>query len=72
MASGKAYEGGAVHKAAHSLSENSIIGLGKVFVAKSADAHSMAKMYGCFEPNAFPESRSIVGKCGPPGLLRLL
>ena len=32
-----------------SFSGNSIIGLEKVFVAKSADAHSKAKMYGCFE-----------------------
>ena len=32
------------------LSGNSLIGLEKVFVAKNADAHSKAKMYGCFQP----------------------
>ena len=31
----------------------------------------MAKMYGCFKPNAFPESRSIVGKCAPPRLAQI-
>jgi len=27
-----------------------LLDLKKVFVAESADAHSKAKMYGCFEP----------------------
>jgi len=72
MASGKAYEGGPLHKAAHNHSGNAIIGLGNFFVDKSAGAHSMAKMYGCFEPNSSPGIRSVVGIRAPPGSLRLL
>ena len=49
------HQGGLLCNTYHSirrgiLSGNSIVGLEKVFVAKSADAHSKAKMYGCFEP----------------------
>ncbi len=49
------HQGGLLCNTYHSISRgilsgNSIVGLEKVFVAKSADAHSKAKMYGCFEP----------------------
>jgi len=60
------HQGGPLCNTYHSISRgilsgNSIIGLEKVFVAKSADAHSKAKMRGNFEPNRSLESRSDVG-----------
>ena len=47
-----------------------LLGLKNHFVAKTADAHSMTKMRGLFEPNSAPESRPFANKGAGPGNFR--